>query len=300
MPPSPAARVPILVVDDEPDVHAVTRLALRTMRHEGRPLEILNASSAAECIAALRERPEVAVVLLDVVMESDHAGLEAARAIRGELGNRFTRILLRTGQPGVAPERETIDDYDIDDYLPKADTTTNKLYTSVRTALRAYGLIVELERHREGLQAIHAATLSLRAWEPLEANLERVLDATIGLCPAPLAVLQLDTVDASGASRRLRLHRRLVDDGPTPDQVFYDLGRTPPTEGAVAGGWLVPLRLPRELGSGFLHLSGVEPDPTLQTVLSMLAAQAAGALYAAAARQHLEARQGDLFDEMAI
>ena len=94
-------RYELLVVDDEPDIHAVTRLSLRGLRYGGREVALISAASGAEAVQAMRRQPHIAVVLLDVVMETTSAGLDACRAIRGELGNRFVRILLRTGQPGV-------------------------------------------------------------------------------------------------------------------------------------------------------------------------------------------------------
>src|SRR5688572_128125 len=111
----------ILVVDDEPDIHTITKMSLKNLEHEGRKVEILSAHSGREAIELLQRDASIGVVLLDVVMESDHAGLDACKTIRLELQNRFVRIILRTGQPGQAPERQTIDSYDIDGYLPKAD-----------------------------------------------------------------------------------------------------------------------------------------------------------------------------------
>ena len=121
----------ILIVDDEPDVHSMTRLALRDMRYRDRPLELLSAYSAAEGYAMLAEHPDIAIVLLDVVMETDNAGLLLAGRIREELGNQLVRIVLRTGQPGQAPEEEVIVEYDINDYKSKTELTARKLFVMV-------------------------------------------------------------------------------------------------------------------------------------------------------------------------
>ena len=115
------ARRKVLIADDEPDIHAITRLSLRDLVHGEEPVEFISAKSGRETVERLREQPDIGVVLLDVVMEDEHAGLEAIGAIREQLGNRLVRILLRTGQPGAAPERETIERYDIDGYLPKGE-----------------------------------------------------------------------------------------------------------------------------------------------------------------------------------
>ena len=99
----------VLIVDDEPAVHEVTRLVLGTFRFEGRPLQFHHAHSGAEARKLLRETNDIAVLLLDVVMESDQAGLDVVKFVREELHNHFVRIVLRTGQPGQAPEHEVID-----------------------------------------------------------------------------------------------------------------------------------------------------------------------------------------------
>ena len=142
------ARWPLLIVDDEEEVHAVTKLALSGFEFAGRGLEFVSAHSAAQAREVLRERRDIAVVLLDVVMETDHAGLEVADFIRNVIENRFARIVLRTGQPGQAPEREVIRRYDINDYKEKTELTAKKLFTVVYTALRSYRDLLALEANR--------------------------------------------------------------------------------------------------------------------------------------------------------
>ncbi|MEM7351551.1 MAG: AAA family ATPase [Acidobacteriota bacterium] len=139
------ARHRILIVDDEEDVHAITRLSLRGLRYRERRLEFLSATTGREAVEVMRRQPGIAVLLLDVVMESEHAGLEACRIIRNELANPFVRILLRTGQPGAAPEKKVIETYDIDGYLAKGELTSMRLYTAVRTSLKAHGELMDLE-----------------------------------------------------------------------------------------------------------------------------------------------------------
>jgi len=144
----------ILIVDDELDVHSVTRLALRNVTFKGRPLELLSAYSGAEAFDLLSQHSDIALVLLDVVMESEDAGLRLVGRIRGELNNQLIRIVLRTGQPGQAPEQQVIIDYDINDYKAKTELTTQKLFTTVVASLRAYESLLMIERSRVGLSKI--------------------------------------------------------------------------------------------------------------------------------------------------
>jgi len=147
----------IAIVDDDEGVHAVTRLVLSDFRFKDRPLRIYSETSAQGAKRLLRDEPDIAAILLDVVMETDHAGLDVTRYIREDLGNRMTRIILRTGQPGEAPEHRVISQYDINDYREKSELTAQKLVTAITTALRAYDdlqTILELTTSKESLERL--------------------------------------------------------------------------------------------------------------------------------------------------
>lgn len=135
----------LLIVDDEPDVHRTTTFALSGVTILGQGLEFLHAYSASQAIDLLKQEKNIAVVLLDVVMEREHAGLDLVKAIREDLRLPDVRIILRTGQPGQAPEIETIHDYDINDYKTKSELTRTKLFATITSALRAYRQIRALD-----------------------------------------------------------------------------------------------------------------------------------------------------------
>lgn len=135
----------LMVVDDEPDVHRATTFALAGVKILGRSLQFLHAYSAKEAAQLLRTEADVAVVLLDVVMEREDAGLALVKTIRQDLKLSELRIILRTGQPGYAPEIETIHDFDINAYKTKSELTRTKLYATVTAALRAYEQIRKLD-----------------------------------------------------------------------------------------------------------------------------------------------------------
>lgn len=158
----------ILIVDDEPEVHAVTKLALSDFVLNDKSLSFLSAYSGEEAKAIFREHNDIAVVLLDVVMETDDAGLLVAEYIRNELDNHFTRIILRTGQPGQAPEKDVIINYDINDYKSKTELTAQKLFTVIIAALRSYRDIVVIEESRAGLEKIIDASADLFSTRSLE------------------------------------------------------------------------------------------------------------------------------------
>ena len=151
----------ILVVDDEPDIHTLTQLNLRGFSYAGRNLELLHANSDKEARSLLQQEQDIAVALIDVVMETDNAGLQLVEHIRNDLGNSLMRLIIRTGQPGVAPERDVINNYDIDDYKDKTELTAQKLYTTVRTALKAYHDLKVIDANRRGLDLILSVTPKL-------------------------------------------------------------------------------------------------------------------------------------------
>lgn len=146
----------ILVVDDQEDIHNITRLVLGGLTFEGRDVVCLSAYSGAEAKEMLSVEPDIAVMLLDVVMESTHAGLDVARFVRDEIHNNLVRIILRTGQPGEAPEHHVVTELDINDYRSKTELTAERLVTSVITAIRSYRDIKSVSDSRRGLH--HLAT----------------------------------------------------------------------------------------------------------------------------------------------
>lgn len=165
----------ILIVDDEPEVHAVTRLALSDFKFLGRGLEFYSAESGEEGCKLMREHPDAAIILLDVVMETDDAGLKVARYIREDLDNHFTRIILRTGQPGQAPERTVIINYDINDYKSKTELTAQKLFTAVMSSLRSYRDIMSIEHSRRGLEKILHSSADLFSEQSMDTFLDGIV-----------------------------------------------------------------------------------------------------------------------------
>lgn len=160
-------RIPVLVVDDDEAVIQVTRLVLSRFRFDDHALELICVTSGQEAIETLSQRDDIAIILLDVVMESDDSGFKVVDFIRNSLNNHVTRILLRTGQPGLAPERQVIQDYDINDYIAKTEATTERLILSMTNALRAYRDIL---RAKQLARRVFTAELNQR--ETLEACLK--------------------------------------------------------------------------------------------------------------------------------
>ena len=174
----------LLIVDDDEEIHTVTRLALSDLLVQGRKLVFHHAYSGRAAIEFLKKNPHIAVILLDVVMESDDAGLLVVQQIREQLGMDEVRIVLRTGQPGYAPEESVIKEYDINDYKTKTELTRSKLVTSIISSIRSYQQIRTINQNRLGLQKIINAGANLLEQHSLHEFSEGVvtqISSLIGL-----------------------------------------------------------------------------------------------------------------------
>ncbi|MDM7321491.1 MAG: HD domain-containing protein [Fervidobacterium sp.] len=169
----------ILVVDDEPDVHAITSVVARDIEFEGKKVKLYSAFSSEEARKILQEVPDIALAIIDVVMEKDMAGLELVRYIREELKNPYIRLVIRTGQPGSAPPREIVLKYDINDYREKAELSSNGLFTMIIARLREYRDIVELETQKRLLErsSFYSSVVLNSNIQDFEETLTEALDS---------------------------------------------------------------------------------------------------------------------------
>jgi sigma-B regulation protein RsbU (phosphoserine phosphatase) len=142
----------VLIVDDEQDIHSAIKLALNNFVFENKRIQFLDAYSAEQAKEILIHNEDVALILLDVVMETSHAGLDFVGYIRNELHNHFIRVVLWTGQPGYAPKKDVILQYEINDYKTKTDLTDDTIFTTVLSSIRSYNAIMIIESFRQDLE----------------------------------------------------------------------------------------------------------------------------------------------------
>lgn len=190
----------VLLVDDEEDVIEVSRMVLEDLTFEDRPLNILTARSAGEARVLFERHGDIALAFIDVVMETEHAGLDLVRYVREQLRNDRTRLILRTGNPGAAPERDVVRYLEIDDYKEKTELTADRLGTAVLTSLRSYRNLLARLHFQEGLQRIIEAPAvggDARAWTVhLDALVDQggqIMDFALGPTRAHGLVLQHGT-----------------------------------------------------------------------------------------------------------
>lgn len=191
----------VVLVDDEPEIHDVTRLVLGGFQFENRPLQFLSAMTAEQARAVLAEHSDAAVVLLDVVMETDQAGLQLVQYIRQTLGNSNIRIVLRTGEPGQAPEQEVITRYDINDYKEKTELTAQKLATTMFASLRAYRDIMIIEANKRGLERVISASAHIFSHEKTTEFASAVLSQLANLVGLQRGALYCNVSADSAAER---------------------------------------------------------------------------------------------------
>ena len=165
----------IMIADDYDEIHVITKMMLKDFEFEGKGLEFIDTYTGEETIKALEENPDTAVLFLDVVMEDNHSGLNVVEVLRGRLDNKMTRIVLRTGQPGQAPEETVIRDYDINDYRLKTEMTAKRLYTTLYSALRNYRDLYQINTHKNGLKKIIKTSANLFEHNSLNEFLTSIL-----------------------------------------------------------------------------------------------------------------------------
>ena len=174
----------ILIVDDEEDIHIMTKMALDEFSFSGSKVKFLHAYSGESAQQVLKDNSNIACVFLDVVMESHDAGLLLVKFIREELNNHDIRIILRTGQPGYAPAISITQQYDINDYKEKSELTKSLLYNCLTTTLRSYQQIKTIESSRAGLEMILDASSSL-------LTVQAVKQFSIGILTSICALLHV-------------------------------------------------------------------------------------------------------------
>lgn len=205
----------ILVVDDEIDIHDVTRLALRRRQWRSRSFVMESAMSAEEARGILRQRPPgyFQVALVDVVMESNSAGLDLCRYIRSTCPSSL-RLILRTGQPGIAPEEQVLNSLDVDYYLAKSEATAQKLFTLVRACLRSSQDIATLVAFSSQLQNFTRALKELCSITDLHVFMQEGL-AFLELKHNTkiLFVYDIGTADTLGATADIQIDLSTIRDG---------------------------------------------------------------------------------------
>lgn len=206
----------VLIADDDAAVHQVTKMVMSGFRFDGKPVRFISAYSGFEACQLMEQHSDIALVLLDVVMENDQAGLNVARYIRETQGNHRVRIVLRTGQPGQAPEEDVVHRYDINDYKDKTELTKTKLVTLFYSALRAYrdiGSQQTVNDPPDGLVSFLSSRDSQLA-DILISGMAHEIGTPLGVCTSSLSYLQ-EILD--------RLLNAAEDGGLTPELLRSEL-----------------------------------------------------------------------------
>ena len=224
----------VLVVDDEKDIHTITKMALKRFTLDGRGLAFLHAYSAEEGRQVLSREQDVALIFLDVVMETDDAGLNLAKWIREELKNQLIRIVLRTGQPGQAPEEQVIVEYDINDYKEKTELNRKKLFTTVFSALRSYRDLIKIEEarsyqesYRQGLERVIDSTSEVWEKRTLQQFFSGLLQQVVSLLRMNQAglLLQIKGVGAIYSENDYQIIAQINADDTIDDETYFYLNK---------------------------------------------------------------------------
>jgi len=202
----------ILIVDDEETVHSVTKLVLDDVVFDGKNFNFISARNEREAYDILDSEDDIAVILLDVVMDREDSGLRVVEYIRNEKQNLLTRIILRTGMPGNSPEREIINKYDINDYKTKVELTSEKLYTTIISSLRAYRDLKTIHESKIGLKKIIIESSKLLEYTNLESFANGISMALVDLLHQKDGFIYID-------------HYRELKEMENSDGVFVGIGK---------------------------------------------------------------------------
>ncbi len=223
----------ILIVDDEEEIHSITTLVLRHFIFENKRLQFFHAYSCEQGRQMLREHADIAVALIDVVMETDDAGLQLAKFIRETQKNNLIQIILRTGQPGIAPQKDILIHYEINDYKEKTELTAQKLVATLISSLRGYRNLKTIEDSRDGLQKMITAGGILFSAQSMsdfipemltQLNFILHLQSNLVYCQSCLSINNAsdEPVVLAGTGAYAQLEQQRVKDA-LPDQVYRDI-----------------------------------------------------------------------------
>jgi len=219
----------ILIVDDDEQIHLITRQVLRNFEFENRNLEFFSAYSGREAREMLKKKERhYALILLDVVMESDDEGLKLARFIREEIKNHFSRIVLRTGQPGTAPEYMVVREYDIDAYKSKTEMKKSDMEALFYTVLRSYRDITALQKQRKQIEQVVSSITAINRATDLHEFSSAILSQINLLMGSSKGTLQFNSNEAYAVSKNHEKTRILalsgdVDTEPQMTDKIHDI-----------------------------------------------------------------------------
>jgi signal transduction histidine kinase/DNA-binding response OmpR family regulator len=260
----------VLVVDDEADVHAMTRFALDEFKFAGKSLQLFQAMSGSEAREILSNEPEIAVALIDVVMESDDAGLQLVDFIRNELQYSLIRLIIRTGQPGMAPEQEVIERYDIDDYKNKTELKADKLYSTMRLALKSYQTLSLFEMSLKGLSSILDASPKIYHSQTFHQFFHEILSQIISLCnlgenpsyinTSLFVTIKADETEVQAATGRFEQANQNAEMNEIVKICSIPLLETETSYDLPSGSVLMPLR-GHKYPIGFIYLEEAQDMP---------------------------------------
>jgi signal transduction histidine kinase/CheY-like chemotaxis protein len=280
----------VLIVDDEQDVHTMTCFALENFQFAGKPLQLLHAMSGSEAREILAAEPDIAVALIDVVMETDDAGLQLVDFIRNELKYSLIRLIIRTGQPGMAPEQEVIDLYDIDDYKNKTELKAHKLSTTMRIVLKSYQLLSIFDMSLKGLSSILDIAPKIYHPQTFQQFFNEILNQMISLCNlgetrlippinnSLFVTINGKQVEVQASTGRFANPNQNPDVGPIVELCSACLSQTESVDSLTSGAMLIPLKGHKH-PIGFIYLEDAQYlNEANQKLLYIMVNQCASAL----------------------
>lgn len=124
----------ILLVDDEPDMHAITTLTLSELRWGGRGLAFSSAYTISEAKELLAKNT-YAAMLVDVQIDGEDAAQLLTEYLRREVGEPATRVIVRSGDHNYSPAWLRDPAMDVAAFVDKSLGTVERLRSTLTEAL---------------------------------------------------------------------------------------------------------------------------------------------------------------------
>jgi signal transduction histidine kinase len=126
----------VLITDDQELIHVMIKHYLSDYQYQGAGLQFVDAFTGKEAMKILKEQSDIAVIVLDVMLEEADMGFKVVQYIRETLNNKLVKIIMLTGKLDFDNAQNFFMKYDIDMFCPKHDL--DKIFFMITSTLRAY------------------------------------------------------------------------------------------------------------------------------------------------------------------
>lgn len=162
----------VLIVDENDFTHVDIKENINNLKFENKYINFYDAYTVGEAISILREENDMALVLINVDIETKDYGLKLVKHIRETLNLIDIRILLMIEDKDDSFKEDTILDYDINGCGEKSSFIYKKVKTEIVSALRCYRDIKKIKDNRDAMKKVVSSITDLHRIRSIEEFLK--------------------------------------------------------------------------------------------------------------------------------